>query len=56
MLKKMMEEQKENVYTIEKHGQKKLIYQHPWYKDGKYAGFVEISLPIPMEMPHFNRD
>lgn len=44
-----------NVYTIEKNGVKKLIYQSPWYKDGVYAGFVEISLEIPFEMPHFIR-
>ncbi len=44
-----------NVYTIEKNGVKKLIYQSPWYKEGTYAGFVEISLEIPMEMPHFIR-
>ncbi len=45
-----------NVYTIEKGGIKKLIYQSPWYENGKYAGFVELSLPIPTEMPHFVRD
>lgn len=44
-----------NVYTIEKNGVKKLIYQSPWFKDGKYAGFVEVSLEIPFEMPHFIR-
>jgi hypothetical protein len=44
-----------NVYTIEKNGVKKLIYQSPWYKEGEYAGFVEISLEIPLEMPHFIR-
>jgi len=44
-----------NVYTIEKNGIKKLIYQSPWFKDGDYAGFVEISLEIPFEMPHFLR-
>ncbi len=44
-----------NVYTIEKGGIKKLIYQSPWYENGKYAGLVELSLPIPEEMPHFVR-
>ena len=45
-----------NVYTIEKGGIKKLIYQSPWYEDGKFAGLVELSLPLPKEMQHFNRD
>jgi hypothetical protein len=44
-----------NVYTIEKNGKKKMIYQTPWYSDGKYAGLVEISLPLPEELPHFIR-
>ena len=51
----MMATQSKNVYTIEKKGVKKLIYQSPWFKDGEYAGFVEISLEIPFEMPHFIR-
>ena len=44
-----------NIYTIEKNGVKKMIYQSPWYRDGHFAGFVEISLEIPLEMPHFIR-
>ncbi len=44
-----------NVYTIEKNGIKKLIFQSPWYKDSQYAGFVELSLEIPFELPHFVR-
>jgi transcriptional regulator with PAS, ATPase and Fis domain len=44
-----------NVYTIEKNGVKKLIYQSPWTKNGEYAGFIEISLEIPFDMPHFVR-
>ena len=55
-LKKMMDERRTNVYTIQKSGKKKLIYQAPWFKDGVYAGFVELSLEIPPNMPHFNRD
>ena len=44
-----------NVYSIEKNGIKKLIFQSPWYKDGQFAGFVELSLEIPFELPHFVR-
>ncbi len=46
---------KSNTYTIEKAGQKKLIHQAPWYLDGQVAGLVEMSLPLPHEMPHFVR-
>ncbi|MFH1119728.1 MAG: PAS domain-containing protein [Bacteroidota bacterium] len=44
-----------NVYTIEKNGQKKLIYQCPWYNNGEFGGLVELSMVIPEEMPHFIR-
>ena len=52
----LLENHQTNVYTIEKKGVKKLIYQAPWYKDGQFAGLVELSLEIPFEMPHFIRD
>jgi transcriptional regulator with PAS, ATPase and Fis domain len=55
-LERLLEKRKSNVYSIEKNGVKKLIYQSPWYHDGEYAGFVEISLEVPFEIPHFIRE
>ena len=55
MLSGMLKNQTSNVYTIEKKGVKKMIYQTPWYKNGVYSGFVELSLEIPVNMPHFIR-
>ena len=54
-IREIMEKGVTNVYTIEKAGIKKLIYQAPWYKDGAVAGLVELSIEIPFEMPHFVR-
>lgn len=54
-LLEMMNSRRKNVYTIEKHGVWKLIYQTPWFENGEYRGFVELSLEIPAEMPHFIR-
>ena len=51
----LLKAQQKNVYTIEKNGVKKLIFQSPWYRNGEFAGFVELSLEIPFEMPHFVR-
>ena len=45
-----------NVYTIEKQGVRKLVYQTPWYVAGQYAGFVELVLELPADIPHFVRD
>jgi PAS domain-containing protein len=55
-LREMLASGKRNVYTIQKAGIRKLIYQTPWYHNGIYAGFVELSLPIPETLPHFDRD
>lgn len=44
-----------NVYTIEKHGIKKLIYQSPWYVEGRFGGIVELTIELPEAMPHFIR-
>lgn len=52
----LLRNQEANVYTIEKRGVKKLIYQSPWYRDGAYAGMVELSMEIPAELPHFVRE
>ena len=54
-LKRLVETCQRNVYTIEKNGVKKLIYQSPWYLNGAYAGFIELSLEVPFELPHFVR-
>ncbi len=55
IIKDMLASGKNNVYTIEKNGVKKLIYQQPWYRDGELGGLVEISLEIPSEIPHHVR-
>lgn len=44
-----------NVYTIEKKGVKKMIYQTAWKEDGKVAGLVELSMVLPDEIPHYVR-
>ncbi len=54
-LRTMLAEGRTNVYTIEKNGTKKLIYQAPWFESGINRGFVELSLDIPFLLPHFVR-
>jgi hypothetical protein len=54
--RRLYDGQKANHYTIRKNGQRKIIHQMPWFKGGAFGGFVEISIPIPDDMPHFDRD
>jgi hypothetical protein len=51
-LKTMIETQTANIYSFEEDGKKKLVYQMPWHQDGKYAGFIEMIMEIPDEIPH----
>lgn len=51
----IIETKKNNVYTIEKKGKKKLIFQTPWISSGEFKGLIELSLEIPFDMPHFIR-
>jgi transcriptional regulator with PAS, ATPase and Fis domain len=44
-----------NHYTIRKNGQRKIIHQLPLFKEGVFQGYVEISIPIPDDLPHFDR-
>jgi transcriptional regulator with PAS, ATPase and Fis domain len=54
-LKDMLQHGSTNVYTIEKNGKKKLIYQSPWLSTGVVRGMIEISIELPADMEHFIR-
>lgn len=54
-LRKVMASGRPNVYTIEKNGVRKVIYQSHWKKRGQMAGLVEISFELPLDTPHFVR-
>jgi len=54
-LQRMMAEGRTNVYTIEKNGVRKLIFQAPWMENGACRGYLELALVLPPVMPHFVR-
>jgi len=56
IIKSLMENEQTNAYTIEKNGIRKLIYQTPHYKNGKFDGLIEFSIVIPKNMPHYVRN
>ena len=55
-LAELLKTHQKNVYTIEKQGVWKLVYQTPWFAAGAYQGLIEFVLEIPAEMPHFIRN
>ena len=52
LLADMLENPRTNVYTVEKEGVKKLIFQCPWYDGEEYAGFMELSMVLPENIPN----
>jgi transcriptional regulator with PAS, ATPase and Fis domain len=55
LLADMLKHPRANTYTIEKGKVRKLIHQSPWYRDGRFAGFVELSIVLPEKMAHHVR-
>lgn len=56
IIRRLLDEGGTNAYTIEKEGQRKMIYQSAWRdSSGTVGGLVEISMVIPAEMPHYVR-
>jgi PAS domain-containing protein len=52
----LFETHRVNAYTIEKDGRRKLVYQCPWLLEGRFAGYVELTFPIPADLPHHRRE
>jgi len=52
----LLESGQSNIYTIEKNGRKKIIIQLPWSSNQAVEGLLELSIELPEEMPHHNRD
>jgi PAS domain-containing protein len=54
-LRKVMTSGRPNVYTIERRGVKKLVYQCHWKGRGRVGGLIELSFELPSDMPNFER-
>lgn len=54
-LVELMEKQLPNPYYATKGGKTTFVFQSPWYQDGQFAGFVQVSFPVPDEIPHYVR-
>lgn len=55
-LKALIDSRRTNVYTYTKDGRKRLVFQTPWTIDGEFAGYLDMTLELPADMPHFDRD
>lgn len=56
IIRHLLESGGQNVYTIEKKGIRKMIYQSAWKENGIVKGLCEISIVLPDEIPHYIRN
>ena len=55
-IRRMLKEESANTYYTVSKGLRKLVHQCPWYdSSGKFAGLVETIIPLPPEVPTFQR-
>jgi len=54
-LRRVMASGRPNVYTTERKGAKKLVYQCHWKRKERRAGLVELILELPSDIPNFVR-
>jgi PAS domain S-box-containing protein len=45
----LLKDPRPHSYILEKNGKKKFLHSAPWFKDGKFAGLVEIAADISFE-------
>jgi PAS domain-containing protein len=55
-IRSLMRDRASNTYTVEKAEKKRLIHQSPWFRDGEFAGLVELSFDVPSPLPNVKRD
>lgn len=55
MLKNMLKSPVKNMYTTEKNGVRKIIYQSPWMRNGKFSGITELSFVLDENIPNHVR-
>jgi hypothetical protein len=54
-LRAVMAADRPNVYTVEKGGVRKVVFQAHWRRAGRKAGLVEVTFELPPDAPHFVR-
>ncbi|MGA2504497.1 MAG: diguanylate cyclase [Anaerolineales bacterium] len=55
-LEGMLDDQSTNYYFNTENDEKRFFFQSPWYLEGLYSGYVEISFIVPENVPHFIKE
>ena len=54
-LRQMLASRETDIFHVEENGIKRIVYDAPWYVDGEYCGFVELSFEVPRDIRTFFR-
>ena len=54
-LREVLASGRPNVYTVERNGKKKLVYQSQWKKGRRVGGVVQLVIELPKDMPRHIR-
>lgn len=54
-LARLLKSRRVNIYTVEKRGARRIVIQAPWFRRGRFGGYVELSVALPARVPHFVR-
>jgi hypothetical protein len=54
-IKEMNQNPSVNIYTILKGEEKRMVRQFPWVENGIHKGIIELSFPVPVEVPNKKR-
>lgn len=56
MLRRVMASGKPHVFTTERRGVKKMVYEAHWQNDGEVGGMVEVYFRLPRKVRNLGRD
>jgi transcriptional regulator with PAS, ATPase and Fis domain len=45
----LLKGQRAHTYIMKRNGRRRLLHSVPWFKEGKFAGLVEIAFDVPGE-------
>jgi len=54
-LREVMASGRPNVYTTERKGKKKLVYQCQWKRKGRVGGLVQLVIELPPGLPNHRK-
>jgi len=56
LLRKVMDSGEPHIFTSERNGRKKMVYEAHWRRDGEVGGMIEVSFQLPRKVRNLAKD